>query len=167
MNKDRGIYINYINYKNIGYLEDYDGFVLYKEISLEKFKNINISNHAYLIKGLVIINKLNEFDLHATTVTFINYLITKYCCNIIIGPYSFQCPDGQIVRRYPNNKVLLFVHEINCRPMKLQQAVIKMFMDGNRFKAVALLFECVNSIVYPSYIVSLALNNLQIMILIQ
>ncbi|KAM9972728.1 hypothetical protein ACTFIR_012096 [Dictyostelium discoideum] len=178
--------------KNIGYLEDYDGFVLYKEISLEKFQNINISNHAYLIEGMVIINKLNEFDLHATTVTFINCLITNYClvdgiltniggCNIIIGPNSFQCPDGQIVRRFPNNKALLFVHEINYRSMKLKQALIKIRryfqipscnvallihvydrdpLYCNRFKAVALFFERVNSIVYPSYVVSFGTQQL-------
>ncbi|KAM9947650.1 hypothetical protein ACTFIT_000976 [Dictyostelium discoideum] len=107
---------------------DYNGFVLEKHVDVKKFIKSAYTDFAYLLNGLVIIDKLSESILHGRVTHFLNGIIYVYCLTsgilrgsgsstISINSNSCQQPDGSIIRLrqpplIPNDDILL-IHEIN------------------------------------------------------
>ncbi|KAN0004566.1 hypothetical protein ACTFIZ_010727 [Dictyostelium cf. discoideum] len=125
---------------NINLFVDYNGFVLEKHVDFKKFSKCTYTNFAFLVNGLVIIDKLLESILHSRVTNFLNSVISLYGItsgvlegsgspSIVLNENSCQQPDGSLCRlRQPPlipNDNLLLVHEVNFKSKSIGQSLQK------------------------------------------
>ncbi|KAM9980746.1 hypothetical protein ACTFIY_003045 [Dictyostelium cf. discoideum] len=119
---------------------DYNGFILDKHVDVKKFIKGAYSDSAYLINGLVIIDKLKESIIHSKVTHFLNGIIYVYGITsgvvegsgspgIPISTNSCLQPDGSLSRYrqpplIPNDNILL-VHEVNYKSSSIDQSFQK------------------------------------------
>ncbi|KAM9974586.1 hypothetical protein ACTFIW_008041 [Dictyostelium discoideum] len=131
--------LNFIT-NNMQLFIDYSGFVLEKHVDVKKFIKGTYTDFAYLLNGLVIIDKLTESILHGRVTNFLNGILHNYCLTsdileasgsptIAINANSCQQPDGSLMRiRQPPlipNDSLLLVHEVNFKSKTIDQSFQK------------------------------------------
>ncbi|KAM9980745.1 hypothetical protein ACTFIY_003044 [Dictyostelium cf. discoideum] len=125
---------------NMKLFEDYNGFVLEKHVDVRKFSKGVYTDSAYLINGLVIIDKLNESTIHCRVTNFLSTTISVYgntsgvlegsgSPTIVLNANSCQQPDGSLCRLrqpplIPNDNILL-VHEVNFKSSTISGAFQK------------------------------------------
>ncbi|KAM9995697.1 hypothetical protein ACTFIY_001884 [Dictyostelium cf. discoideum] len=151
---------------NMKLFVDYNGFVLEKHVDIKKFSKGAYTNSAYLINGLVIIDKLNESIVHGRVTHLLNGIIYVYSITsgvvegsggtgILISANSCLQPDGSLIRLrqpplIPNDNVLL-VHEVYYKSSSISQSFQK---------SVAIVFQRNISTVDPTSLISFGSQQL-------
>ncbi|KAM9960657.1 hypothetical protein ACTFIW_009804 [Dictyostelium discoideum] len=134
-NEEKIIFIrNNIELLKYGYI----GFVVQKNINSKTFLNDHSYNkNAFLLNGLVIINKLSESVYHGRVVFEMNELISIYCreqghitgsgsSDLVIDENTVYNPDGSyesVPSQYPRRVLLVF--EANYKAQTKTQAFDK------------------------------------------
>ncbi|EEU04147.1 hypothetical protein DDB_G0270600 [Dictyostelium discoideum AX4] len=116
----------------------YKGFVVQKNINSKTFLNDHSYNkNAFLLNGLVIINKLSESVYHGRVVFEMNELISIYCraqghitgsgsSDLVIDENTVYNPDGSyesVPSQYPRRVLLIF--EVNYKAQTKTQSFNK------------------------------------------
>ncbi|KAM9974585.1 hypothetical protein ACTFIW_008040 [Dictyostelium discoideum] len=131
--------LNFIT-NNMQLFVDYSGFVLEEHVDVKKFIKGSYTDFAYLLNGLVIIDKLSEPILNGRVSHLLNGILYVYSLTsgiltgsgsstIAINANSCQQPDGSLSRlRQPPlipNDSLLLVHEVNFKSKTIDQSFQK------------------------------------------
>ncbi|KAM9947651.1 hypothetical protein ACTFIT_000977 [Dictyostelium discoideum] len=172
--------LNFIT-NNMQLFVDYSGFVLKEHVDVQKFIKSTYTDFAYLLNGLVIIDKLLEPIINGRVTHFLNGIIYVYCLTSGILTGS----DGSLSRlRQPPlipNDNLLLVHEVSFKSKTIDQSFQKCIryfakpsiniviliqiyerdvLAGGNYKAVAVVFQRNISTVDPTSIISFGSQQL-------
>lgn len=116
----------------------YNGFVIEKKVNFNSFTNDHSNNkNAFLLNGLVIINKLSESVFHGTVSMEMNRIILNYyntygyiggsgSADVIIKENTDYNPDGSfeiLPSQFPRRVLLVF--EVNYKSQSKKEAFNK------------------------------------------